>query len=242
MPNHIRNRITTDAEIIDRYMQEGQFDFRLAIPQPSELVTEDVDTRVTSVAEIAMGMIEFETQEPSGGREAAFNRGDYGVLADTLHVQNAMRALRDKKMANTFDDSRFEQFINCCRSLRSTGCVSWYEWNTRNWGTKWNAYRTERPVPNIVTFETAWNAPHKVIAKIFADSKFDVFHEWADEDTGSNVGRVYYRNGSEPEIHDLAETKEGYELAFDLHGEQPEYYQFNESLNTYEYVETEEAE
>ncbi len=238
MPNHIQNRVTVDAEIIDQYLTDGKFDFNLVVPQPPELVIESVDTQVMVVAEIAMGKIQFNTPEPEGGRSAALERGEYGSLANVMHLQNAQRVLIEQKLANEFDDKRFEEFIACLRSIRATGFPSWYEWNTQHWGTKWGAYEFERQADNMMTFQTAWSAPHKIIGKMFEAHECEILHEWADEDTGNNVGRVKYTPGAEPDVTDLAQTKEGYELAFELDGEKPDYYQYNETLGTYEYVET----
>ena len=55
------------------------------------------------------------------------------------------------------------------------GIPTWYDWQIENWGTKWNAYETERVsveqiTPRLVTatyrFLTAWDAPRPVIAAI----------------------------------------------------------------------------
>lgn len=238
MPNHVQNRVTMDASIIDQYLTDGKFDFNLVIPQPPELVTGDVDCQVMMIAEIAMGKIQFNTPEPVGGRVAAFERGEYGSLATVLHLQSAQKALVEQSMANAFDDKRFEEFIACLRSIRATGFPSWYEWNTEYWGTKWGSYEFGRPAANVMTFQTAWGAPHKIICKIFELHNCEIVHEWADEDTGNNVGRVKYTPGNEAEVIDLSKTKEGFELAFELDGEKPDYYQYSEVSGTYEYVET----
>ena len=49
-------------------------------------------------------------------------------------------------------------------------------------------------------------------------AKVAFIHEWADEDTGSNVGRVKYKatNPESSVVENLSNTKAGYELAFDL--------------------------
>ena len=42
---------------------------------------------------------------------------------------------------------------------------TWYEWNKKNWGTKWNAYDTEFD-GNCVRFTTAWCPPNPIIVAI----------------------------------------------------------------------------
>lgn len=54
--------------------------------------------------------------------------------------------------------------------FRETGCPSWYEWNIRHWGTKWNSYeyaeRSREPGRFVFQFETAWSVPKPILAKL----------------------------------------------------------------------------
>lgn len=73
---------------------------------------------------------------------------------------------------------------------------NWYVWNRENWGTKWNAYSTERD-GNRITFNTAWASPRPVIEKLHEICvKYNVTCEiiYADEDGGRNTG--CYKLGS----------------------------------------------
>lgn len=55
----------------------------------------------------------------------------------------------------------------------------WYEWNTANWGTKWNAYEinlTQKQESLEYSFCSAWVPPIPVIKKLielFPEYKFD---------------------------------------------------------------------
>jgi hypothetical protein len=242
VPNHVKNRITCDPSIFDAYCANGKFDFNLVIPQPEALVVDDVDMEVILIAEIAMGKIDFNASEPAGGRVAALDRKDYGSLSQLLHVNSATRALLERKLANQLDDRRYGQFLACLNSIRATGCASWYDWNVKHWGTKWNAYNCKRVGPTVCVFETAWRSPQPVVCKVFQSHNCDMLHEWADEDTGRNVGRVTYAAGHSPVSEEWSNTKEGFELAFDLFGGKPDYYRYNETLGTYEYIETFDVE
>jgi hypothetical protein len=47
----------------------------------------------------------------------------------------------------------------------------WYDWNLRNWGTKWDVYHSAEPFHEdnglvCYTFETAWSPPEEAIAKL----------------------------------------------------------------------------
>ena len=105
--------------------------------------------------------------------------------------------------------------------------MDWYEWNVEMWGTKWNAYQLEIVSPTVVTFETAWSAPHPVIARLVEKNGKPLVHEWADEDTGNNVGRAEYSADGEVDVVEMSGTKEGYELRFDLDPGDAEYYEWN---------------
>lgn len=102
------------------------------------------------------------------------------------------------------------------------GKNNWYDWQSENWGTKWNAYSQyyaddtvgSEEIP-MIEFQTAWSAPMAVIQKlpfIFPDCAF--MHIWSDEDYGNNVGYAIYeinRDNAILEFHDDSAT--GYSLA-----------------------------
>ena len=72
----------------------------------------------------------------------------------------------------------------------------WYDWNVREWGTKWDACdiyleRTDDLIANI-GFQTAWSPPEpifKAIVEQFPELGFEIFYEeeqgWGGELTGS---------------------------------------------------------
>lgn len=79
---------------------------------------------------------------------------------------------------------------------RLYGNRNWYDWNMKHWGTKWNAYNPLEPVDNEIRFETAWNAPMKVIEELsFMFNDLEITIDYADEDIGFNCGRTTFKNG-----------------------------------------------
>lgn len=88
----------------------------------------------------------------------------------------------------------------------------WYDWNVRNWGTKWNAYeisvshnlddttvKNEKYYLNY-TFDTAWSPPEGVIqalAKRIRELKLDSvsFNWWFEEEQGWG-GEFYFNEGN----------------------------------------------
>lgn len=79
------------------------------------------------------------------------------------------------------------------------GAYNWYDWATQNWGTKWGAYNSRRDetLPNVVWYETAWSTGKLGLLREMSQRhpSVAIVHDWADEDTGSNVGRRTWRNG-----------------------------------------------
>ena len=54
--------------------------------------------------------------------------------------------------------------------------LTWYNWNIRNWGTKWNAYNSSCQTIDGVTeiiFDTAWSPPLPVIVAFANIYKID---------------------------------------------------------------------
>lgn len=77
------------------------------------------------------------------------------------------------------------------------GKYNWYDWSIENWGTKWNAYGYGNDFKysqfDPIIFQTAWNAPHPVIEKLFMMFQdVEIVHEWADEGVARNSGRRTY--------------------------------------------------
>lgn len=66
---------------------------------------------------------------------------------------------------------------------------NWYDWNTKNWGTKWNAYEVHylnnsydddtEVFDILVKFDTAWSIPAPIFEKLSED--FNVQVTWKDE-------------------------------------------------------------
>lgn len=229
MPNHIVNRLTAPTEVLAQFVGEetserGEryptFDFGQFIPRPDCIIREGVYLHVEMVAEIALGLIDFT--DPEQMPDDPLAPGNMGKAVNVLRQSNAIRTLTEgRRMAKDLSDAEFEQVVAMMRSYRQCGSLNRSDWNRKNWGTKWNAYSVEVVSPSVVEFQTAWNAPHPVIAELAKKLGIGITHEWADENTGHNVGRaIYGESGSPEEFKELSGTKDGYELAIELHREQ----------------------
>lgn len=84
------------------------------------------------------------------------------------------------------------------KEKKETRGWNWYDWNIKNWGTKWNTYGTERN-GNIITFDTAWSSPVPIMERLHEICR--TYHvtckiTYADEDSGYNTG-FYYLGGKD---------------------------------------------
>lgn len=72
----------------------------------------------------------------------------------------------------------------------------WYKWRLDNWGTKWNAYDSYTNINDTsitFVFSTAWNLALPIIQDLSVMG-YDIFVRYADEDLGTNCGKLKYSN------------------------------------------------
>ena len=101
----------------------------------------------------------------------------------------------------------------------------WYHWNIENWGSKWNSYSCKVLSINKFEFETAWSSvPDIINAMSLKYPLVTIDYKYSDEDTGSNCGHFVYCNGLIIEDIKENQSKEAYELAFELRPEHRENY------------------
>lgn len=179
MPNHVTTRcIVTgpaadiaafrDRAIVNR-ADEGlsepvtHLDFGKYIPRPTvldsveESTTSDYGARLIILA--AQGSAPFETLGIYDNWIERF-RAETGLSDAPMH-QVAAAYLEAHPDFLAQGRARLQAIIE-------TGCASWYPWNIKHWGTKWNSYAfrvvTEEPLEFL--FETAWDFPQPVFEMI----------------------------------------------------------------------------
>lgn len=75
-------------------------------------------------------------------------------------------------------------------NISKHGAPSWYEWSTRNWGTKWDAYETRWAKPALggrlqeIRFQTAWSPPLPALAAMCASLGISCSCSYIDEGGG----------------------------------------------------------
>lgn len=112
----------------------------------------------------------------------------------------------------------------------------WYDWNIKNWGTKWNAFHTFT-YGNVIEFETAWSNVANLMLKlgiIFPEIEF--VYMYADEDIGYNLGLVEFKDTEINWQEFVDGSKEAQEFALMVWDELDKY-KWDEKTKCYEFIE-----
>lgn len=232
MPNHVRNIITIEGapgekkKFFETYFSsddEGKpyFDFNKVIPEP-----EGIGIEIHSGIE---NMIKNALKLPTHSNP---------LIAELEAMNRAWTP-----GPQTLTPEEYKLFEQGLKNYREHGYIYWYDWRCDMWGTKWGAYSNERLSDSSFQFDTAWSHPEPIMVELSKQMPSLIFNaKYADEDTGSNVGRVRYEAGtfSAQDIENL--SKEAYDLAFEIRPDRRENYRWNESSGKYEWFDSEEEE
>lgn len=254
MPNNIINKVkfATDRSNYEKIMnfiktdQIGSFDFNKVIPMPEELNIEcgSVTDRCIEIALTAINPItpDYGVQK----EEQCY----FDEIVKKLNYEKAFACYRTLLGRNEIDaalnliDKEPKEAIGigqtAIKNMEQYGASTWYDWRILNWGTKWNAYNSELREDNTIEFQSAWNAPTPVIRKLSLIFKRALItHEWADEDIGSNCGKMVYYGGEILEEYYPETHKEAIEFATGIWHDTPEDYGYhlNEDESDYVYIE-----
>ena len=264
MPNYVTNIITFAAsdkqmaEILNAVRRDGDeygsFDFNKLIPMPESLDVTD-------------GSITFEAISAflSHRKEELVQHSDRpGLFEDVKRYLDAAARImaysflfekpapmseKEIEVAATKNDMSVPDFLELGKKYLDNqlqyGAPTWHRWRIENWGTKWNTAegRVLSDEDNkTVSFDTAWSAPVPIMEAL--SKKFptiQIFHRWADEDIGNNVGSQSYLNGDTFDW-DIPEpgSAAAYEMAFEVFDLGPEDFRlkYDVKSGTYVYDET----
>lgn len=186
MPNHVRNIVRMKGIADLPLYGKGEngaryFDFNKLIPMPKEL--EVISGSEENVAiECALLRIKEVT--------------DRSFLNPRIQIASRLpQGINDYLAATgmTFDQMA-ELGLKYIVNIVKYGATTWYDWCIYHWGTKWNAYDFESTNPDEIRFSTAWCEPGPIICKLHEMyPAAELEHVWADEDTGCNTGRRWFR-------------------------------------------------
>ena len=231
MPNWVINKVKFSSrgkEIIDKITStnndEEYVDFNKIIPMPKTLnITSGGNDRdAMQYALLKMDTLQLkQTIEKLKETSTSF----YGNYFEKIYSCKKYTLEELEKVAKEFEEKlnsgkqdRFyevdykELGVNNLEDLGNAyinnilqyGADSWYDWCCENWGTKWNASDTYIIDDNEIEFNTAWSCPVNIFKELSKQfSGVEIAVDFADEDIGSNCGKITFLNGEMEEYIDM---------------------------------------
>ena len=197
MPNYVRNHISFEGpeEAIRKMLEEiqvdklgpGSIDFNKIIPMPESLSIE------------------------AGSRTDEGLRMYRSFISAQALNQDISRYLRYQKENKEKWDLGKQAYEN----IQQYNAPTWYEWCTKNWGTKWPAIHDDISLSNdSLRFDTAWAFPLSIVEKLSQMyPTITIKAEWADEDIGNNCGRTEFRAGKLEDFYIPTDQREAVTFA-----------------------------
>ena len=227
MPNHVQNNIKFLCEeerlreILEAIMYDpngdgedrglGTIDFERIAAMPPELDIES-GSRTTQGIELYLTSLNPRAQYFGSEKITAdeFDNLVSEMSKDKFYSYNSK--LTASEIDNMFYTERARNDLlelgrTAVNNFIKYGATTWYEWRIHNWGTKWNSYSNTYGDGDTLCCQTAWSAPKEVIRRLsemYPDVPMEL--QYADEDIGSNCGRVLYHAGVVEE-EDYPETR-----------------------------------
>jgi len=180
MPNHVQNILTikghknhVEPMLNSLKDDKSNFSFDKIIPMPEELKGTRAPANIVSEAEYKK--IQYDKN---------FKADPHPMFDDKGSITQKM------------SDDWKERF----------GADDWYEWTTGHWGTKWGAYEVTINEPSYlgddiievqIYFQTAWSSGAIVLDNLARQySSIEFYLIYADEDSGSNTGKIWWKKGA----------------------------------------------
>jgi hypothetical protein len=233
MPNHITTRITItgkddniktfkDAALtreVDKHTKKPFLflDFNKIVPCP--VILQEVEESSTSEYAARLIILRGERGAPfetMGMYDSQIKRirDEVGMPRDSIHQVAAVY------LAKHPDEERQGRLR--LQAIMETGFASWYPWNIKHWGTKWNSYSfsivEDCPGRFVIKFDTAWGFAHPVfrkMAEMFPELRFEA----VAFDEGWNFATKGHAQGADYQIQDIEATEE---LYIEVYGHAPE--------------------
>lgn len=250
MPNWVSNKVKFSGrgrEIIDKITSanndEEYVDFNKIIPMPKTLniTSGGNDRNAMQYALLKMDALQLkQTIEKLKETSVSF----YGNYFEKIYSCKKYTLEELEKVAKEFEEKlnsgkqdRFNEVdykelgVNNLEDLGNVyinnilqyGADSWYDWCCENWGTKWNASDTYIIDDTEIEFSTAWSCPVNIFKELSKQfSGVEIAVDFADEDIGSNCGKITFLNG---EIEEYIDMDGNTDFALEIWGyDKEEYY------------------
>ena len=231
MPNWVINKVKFSSrgkEIIDKITStnndEEYVDFNKIIPMPKTLnITSGGNDRdAMQYALLKMDALQLkQTIEKLKETSTSF----YGNYFEKIYSCKKYTLEELEKVAKEFEEKlnsgkqdRFNEVdykelgVNNLEDLGNVyinnilqyGADCWYDWCRENWGTKWNVSDTYIIDDTEIEFSTAWSCPVNIFKELSKQfSGVEIAVDFADEDIGSNCGKITFLNGEIEEYIDM---------------------------------------
>ena len=167
-------------KIKEMLLNNENVDFNKIIPMPKEL---DILCQ-----DVPKGFSIRQQREIKEKANAQYNN----KISQEEFLQNTLKELKkDEEIKSIIEDKEqmfmdknmTEEYSKGIFNEKRYGYKDWYEWSTKNWGTKWNADQTiinENKM--LISFDTAWTPPSPILEKIAKQAEFRVY---ISEESGS---------------------------------------------------------
>lgn len=219
MCNYVMNKVKFSSrgeEIIDSILTDEEVDFNKIVLQPKSLNLPSGSITDKAIL-YALSKKNNEEVEKIKNTLKNINVDFYGDYYKKFFIsyskkenleeeaQEFDRKITEKGSLTPWEEvdyiglgiKNFEDLGNMyINNIINYGNDTWYDWNIKNWGTKWNSMHTTIINGCEVEFETAWSCPLEIfraLSKQYPD--VTIYVEYADEDIGSNCGKITLKNG-----------------------------------------------
>lgn len=214
MPNYVTNIIKMkgtkeQCEKVLEYLEsdEQEVDFNKIMPMPKSL-------NVTAGSMEGQAIAVYKAKEMGDTTEIEKIFSYPWVKSEGISTVEELIEYLIKKNPGILDIGK-----TYVTNIELYGCSSWYDWCCNNWGTKWNACDSWT-CEDSFGFETAWSSVPElmtIVSRMHPDVEF--VYSYADEDFGSNLGRITLKGGNIVEEYFPEEqTDDAYNFAAEILG------------------------
>lgn len=233
MPNWCTNVLTIKKSVAEEFLlrkdtikdykgeHEGYVvDFNILKPMPEEL---NVTAGGSNEQEMYIylsdkgqkGLVDVLRDKTLANKFRAFESDVHFEKAETAWMRAAERA---GELLKSGKESKIEEAYNAGKVLvenyEKYGSIHWYDWCSKNWGTKWNGGEASiEPVNDeeiTISFDTAWCPPEGILEELAKRSDFSL--EYDIEGNGHGIleakGGKIHDHGFEEYTYEEEEEEE----------------------------------
>lgn len=206
MANYVTNIITApcigDLDIFTITAEGREFDFSKLKPRPASLSIESGSRMDPSLFYFITERGTLDLSEVNPDDKKILSKYVQNMFSDDWlqEISNRVKAYiaEPETLKKSFEslDEMYDMGKQYYTNIIEHGHPTWYDWNLANWGSKWGSTSSYLQTNDILEFDTAWSAPVPIVIELSKKYPEITFtHIWADEDMGSNTGRIIYIDG-----------------------------------------------